>query len=467
MGIATVTAARILDGQLRRRERRGEPALVRAPAVRRALEDLQHEPAGAGVVRHDDRADDRLEDALRRALRRLQRRASAIHRAVKGHELATLVERAETRGHATGVVTTTTITHATPGACYAHVPDRNWESDAQLSPAARADGFPDIARQLVEFRAGDGLEVAFGGGRAFFLPSSAGSGVPRAARRAPRRPRSDRGVARSAPRRAVRLEPREASLALDPRRRAARARALRAVAPEVRDAARAGHGAGEPSLAEMTAKAIDLLRRSPKGFVLMVEGGRIDHGHHAGSALSRAHTRPSRSRTPSRRRSRASTSPTRCRGDGGSQPHAHDLGLSAARQSDPRTGGRLERRRRARHAAGARSRRPPLHDAQLRERTRLSRRDGRAARGTEALPAPADRASSGVSDGRVPICTQRRHAGAHLSAGERACRWRPRRTAARTWRSTRAAPARSSSTACRSRTTSTTRSRRALGLATP
>ena len=44
-------------------------------------------------------------------------------------------------------------------------PDRNWESDAQLSDAARADGFPDIARQLVEFRAGDGIDVAFGGGR--------------------------------------------------------------------------------------------------------------------------------------------------------------------------------------------------------------------------------------------------------------------------------------------------------------
>ena len=68
---------------------------------------------------------------------------------------------------------------------------------------------------------------------------------------------------------------------------------------------------GEPSLAEMTAKAIDLLGAHPNGFVLMVEGGRIDHGHHVGNAY-RALRRDGRSsRTRSRRRSSARTSPTR------------------------------------------------------------------------------------------------------------------------------------------------------------
>jgi alkaline phosphatase len=42
--------------------------------------------------------------------------------------------------------------------------------------------------------------------------------------------------------------------------------------------------AGEPSLAEMTAKAIEILKKNKKGFYLMVEAGRIDHGHHAGNA---------------------------------------------------------------------------------------------------------------------------------------------------------------------------------------
>jgi len=41
----------------------------------------------------------------------------------------------------------------------------------------------------------------------------------------------------------------------------------------------------EPSIAEMTEKAIKILKKNPKGYFLLVEGGRIDHGHHAGQAV--------------------------------------------------------------------------------------------------------------------------------------------------------------------------------------
>lgn len=36
----------------------------------------------------------------------------------------------------------------------------------------------------------------------------------------------------------------------------------------------------EPSLQEMTSKALEILQRNENGFVLLVEGGRIDHAHH-------------------------------------------------------------------------------------------------------------------------------------------------------------------------------------------
>ncbi len=44
--------------------------------------------------------------------------------------------------------------------------------------------------------------------------------------------------------------------------------------------------AGEPSLSEMTMKAIDLLEEDDDGFFLMVEGGRIDHAHHFNNAYN-------------------------------------------------------------------------------------------------------------------------------------------------------------------------------------
>ena len=52
------------------------------------------------------------------------------------------------------------------------------------------------------------------------------------------------------------------------------------------EADRANDVAGEPSLTDMTSKAIDVLDNNDNGYFLMVESGRIDHGHHAGSAYN-------------------------------------------------------------------------------------------------------------------------------------------------------------------------------------
>ncbi len=92
----------------------------------------------------------------------------------RGHELVTTLELAAAAGMSTGAVTTTRITHATPAATYAHLPERNWEVDAELTPEAKAAGCKDFAAQLIDFPAANGLTVAMGGGRTEFMRA----GVP-------------------------------------------------------------------------------------------------------------------------------------------------------------------------------------------------------------------------------------------------------------------------------------------------
>ena len=46
-------------------------------------------------------------------------------------------------------MTTARVTHATPGASYAHTPEREWEADSDVPEADRGKCL-DIATQLVE-----------------------------------------------------------------------------------------------------------------------------------------------------------------------------------------------------------------------------------------------------------------------------------------------------------------------------
>jgi alkaline phosphatase len=209
-----------------------------------------------------------------------------------GNRLRTILERAEERGMWTGVVSTARLTHATPAACYAHTPARGAEDDTDLAGISRKaaeDGYPDIARQLLEFRvqpttmnghASPGLEVAIGGGRAKFLR------VTDADPEYPGRKgtRNDQNLAAAwAARGGTYVWNAKAFVAIDP---AATGPVLGLFDPSHMqyEIDRKKDPAGEPSLTEMTEKAIRILERSPKGYFLMVEAGRIDHAHHEGNA---------------------------------------------------------------------------------------------------------------------------------------------------------------------------------------
>lgn len=52
-------------------------------------------------------------------------------------------------GKSVGIVTTTRVQHASPGASYAHSANRGWYADSDLSSEAVQNGCRDIAYQLV------------------------------------------------------------------------------------------------------------------------------------------------------------------------------------------------------------------------------------------------------------------------------------------------------------------------------
>jgi alkaline phosphatase len=281
MGISTVTAARIFDGQSRGES--GEENFL-------SFEQFPH-VALSKTYNHDAQVPDSAGTAsalLTGAKTRIGVLGVSHHQphgqceGASEHYLQTLVEKAEIAGLRTGVVTTARLTHATPGSTYAHSPSRDWEDDSQLTDEAKTFGCKDIARQFIEFPYGDGIDVAMGGGRKHFLPNTA-----------------------TDPEYKLKMGGRQDGRNLIKEWQSKNANGVFAWNKDGFDEAdtsaskflglfershmqyetdRAEDGAGEPSLAEMTEKAIQMLSKGDNGYVLLVEGGRIDHAHHAGNA---------------------------------------------------------------------------------------------------------------------------------------------------------------------------------------
>ena len=189
----------------------------------------------------------------------------------------------------TGIVTTARLTHATPAVNYAHISNRDWEADSNILTDLGSNTLPagctrvkDIASQLVDFKIGNGLEVALGGGRPYFMPSTvADPEYPtRKGRRADGRDLTAEWAAKPG---ASYVWNKAQFDAVNPAT-TSRLLGLFELSHVKYEADRANDAAGEPSIAEMARKAIEMLRKNRKGYYLMVEGGRIDHAHHAGNA---------------------------------------------------------------------------------------------------------------------------------------------------------------------------------------
>ncbi|WP_414718874.1 alkaline phosphatase [Undibacterium sp.] len=181
-----------------------------------------------------------------------------------GTPATTLLEMAKAKGWSAGVVTTTRITHATPAATYSHICHRDLENDIAAAMVPGGAGYNAALGTT-------GIDVVLGGGTQFFTPFSKGG------------KRSDN--------RDLIAEMKAKNYAV-----ASNAAEFNAIDGSKTDRLfglfTSSHmsydldrdPAKEPSLADMTSKAMDVLAKNSKGYFLMVEGGRIDHALHETTA---------------------------------------------------------------------------------------------------------------------------------------------------------------------------------------
>jgi alkaline phosphatase len=170
--------------------------------------------------------------------------------ALQYRPLATVVEGAKLKGMATGIVSTSRITHATPAAYIAHVPSRSQE---------------DVIMEQAVYQ---GIDVVFGGGGRYLLPQNAGG------------KRGDGENLRTVLKtKGYVIAENSGEMNAFVSGRIFGMFAGDHMEPEID---RQEFAPKQPSIEEMTLKAIDILSRKPqnKGFFLMVEGSEIDWADH-------------------------------------------------------------------------------------------------------------------------------------------------------------------------------------------
>lgn len=177
--------------------------------------------------------------------------ARALSMAADGKTpVKTIMEIVKVKGLATGLVTTSGITDATPAAFAAHVAHRSDETS--------------VADQELKF----GVDVLMGGRKQFFLPEIS------AGKRTDGRNLLDEARAAGY---AVVGDAEELKAA-----KGSKILGLFNMGNMVYEIDR--RNTQEPSLAEMTTRTLDVLARNPRGFFVMIEGGRIDHAAHRNDA---------------------------------------------------------------------------------------------------------------------------------------------------------------------------------------
>ncbi|ART63953.1 hypothetical protein B9H00_13550 [Kushneria marisflavi] len=172
-----------------------------------------------------------------------------ISQSPDGQDLESIVDLAEAAGKSTGVVSTSSVTHATPAVFGANVEDRN---DATT-----------IAQQFID---NDQLDVMLGGGLQYFTDEQQG-GMAQGDLLAQAESQGYTFVGN-----ATDLEGVEGD------------RLLGLFADDAMDTSFGESGEDQPSLAQMTQTALNTLSQNDNGFFMMVEGSQIDWAGHANDA---------------------------------------------------------------------------------------------------------------------------------------------------------------------------------------
>ncbi|XP_069830550.1 intestinal-type alkaline phosphatase-like [Dendropsophus ebraccatus] len=202
-------------------------------------------------------------------------------RSQAGNEVESVLKRAKAAGKSVGIVTTTRVQHASPSGTYAHVADRDWYSDANMPQEALDSGCSDIAHQLIS---NTDIDVILGGGRKYMTPI----GTPD-----PEYPDDDgQNGLRKDGRNLIHewLSKREGAQYVWNKEQMNQidedtiTHIMGLFEPADMKYELNRNDSSDPSIVELTEKAIRILQKNPNGFYLFVEGGRIDHGHHDGKA---------------------------------------------------------------------------------------------------------------------------------------------------------------------------------------
>ena len=172
--------------------------------------------------------------------------------------VASILEAAQLKGKATGIVATSRVTHATPAAFACHIEDRGWDNE------------------IMEHMVYNNVDVVFGGGARHLIPSGESYTTTFGDEWGGKRTDGENLLGVLQERGYAFVDNRDDMLAL----REGPVWGMFDDSHMQPDMDRPYFAEHEPSLAEMTAKAVELLSQDKDGFFLMVEGSQVDWAGH-------------------------------------------------------------------------------------------------------------------------------------------------------------------------------------------